>query len=370
VFTQFRKLALPLAAVAAVAIASPAAADANVGLQVLREYNLYVLSDLNSTSSVEGRTFVGGNLSGGSDYYKYNGGKTPPPSATNAPGLTVVGSSSGSKNLHNGSGALVGGSVSGGWNLNGSAPQNITIGGSASGINGSKGSSITVGGAASGVNGNGATVKTNQGLPGFAAGLQVQASDYAMGVKDLSAYLAGLTPTDAVTFPQSNLMKFEPKSTGKIAVFSFDNADVFKTAGQLQFLTGGFDTIIVNVGGTSATLAKNFINSSADLGQHVIWNFYELAYNPASPAQNLNFKTAFYGSILAPGAYATNNNHLEGSAVFGKLDQRGQVHLNGFNGGLTIGSAVPEPATWAMMIIGFGLLGSAIRRKRRVALAA
>lgn len=33
------------------------------------------------------------------------------------------------------------------------------------------------------------------------------------------------------------------------------------------------------------------------------------------------------------------------------------------------GGAVPEPATWAMMIAGFGLVGSALRR-RRVALAA
>jgi NADH/NAD ratio-sensing transcriptional regulator Rex len=26
--------------------------------------------------------------------------------------------------------------------------------------------------------------------------------------------------------------------------------------------------------------------------------------------------------------------------------------------------AVPEPATWAMMIVGFGLIGRALRRKR------
>ena len=34
-----------------------------------------------------------------------------------------------------------------------------------------------------------------------------------------------------------------------------------------------------------------------------------------------------------------------------------------------VGGAVPEPATWALMLAGFGLVGSAIRRKR-VALAA
>ncbi|MDP3855074.1 MAG: PEPxxWA-CTERM sorting domain-containing protein [Phenylobacterium sp.] len=30
-----------------------------------------------------------------------------------------------------------------------------------------------------------------------------------------------------------------------------------------------------------------------------------------------------------------------------------------------LGSAVPEPATWAMMIVGFGLAGSAVRSRRR-----
>ena len=34
---------------------------------------------------------------------------------------------------------------------------------------------------------------------------------------------------------------------------------------------------------------------------------------------------------------------------------------------LTNGGAVPEPATWAMMIAGFGLAGSALRRRRAVA---
>jgi PEP-CTERM motif len=35
-------------------------------------------------------------------------------------------------------------------------------------------------------------------------------------------------------------------------------------------------------------------------------------------------------------------------------------------GDLFAGNAVPEPATWAMMIIGFGLTGSAMRRRRSI----
>lgn len=43
-----------------------------------------------------------------------------------------------------------------------------------------------------------------------------------------------------------------------------------------------------------------------------------------------------------------------------------------FEGVIGIGSAVPEPATWAMMIFGFGMVGSAMRRRQekvRVAFA-
>jgi hypothetical protein len=43
--------------------------------------------------------------------------------------------------------------------------------------------------------------------------------------------------------------------------------------------------------------------------------------------------------------------------------QRALSHLSFF------GTAVPEPATWAMMISGFGLMGAAMRRRTRVNVA-
>ena len=36
---------------------------------------------------------------------------------------------------------------------------------------------------------------------------------------------------------------------------------------------------------------------------------------------------------------------------------------------LTISNAVPEPATWAMMIVGFGLVGLSARRRREAVAA-
>ncbi|HEU4968186.1 PEPxxWA-CTERM sorting domain-containing protein, partial [Sphingomonas sp.] len=42
-----------------------------------------------------------------------------------------------------------------------------------------------------------------------------------------------------------------------------------------------------------------------------------------------------------------------------------QVRLGAFAGAIP---SVPEPATWAMMIAGFGLIGGALRRRARATL--
>ncbi|MBT9470025.1 MAG: PEPxxWA-CTERM sorting domain-containing protein [Pseudomonadota bacterium] len=56
------------------------------------------------------------------------------------------------------------------------------------------------------------------------------------------------------------------------------------------------------------------------------------------------------------------------------IDFGGAAGQTGFDnitfGSATPGSAVPEPATWAMMIAGFGMAGAALRRRRQVALLA
>ena len=86
---------VPVAVSAVSLVALPALAQSGaqsgspiVGIAALREWNLVVLGNLKSSSEVEGRTFVGGNLSGNSSNYNI---RQTPASSNGTPGLTVVG---------------------------------------------------------------------------------------------------------------------------------------------------------------------------------------------------------------------------------------------------------------------------------------
>ncbi|MBB3911028.1 choice-of-anchor A family protein [Sphingomonas desiccabilis] len=341
------KTRLLIAALSATALALPAAASPVVGVDALKEWNLIVLGDLTSSSEVEGRTFVGGNLDGNSSNYQI---KTPPPSSYDTPGLIVVGDvTGGAKNLNNGSGAVVGGNVNSGFNLNG-APQTVQVGGSIANTN---------------VNQN----TVNSGLAsnaGFLEGLQQQKSLLTSGMTDLSQGMTKLEANSTVTFA-NNRATFNAKPDAKgVAVFNL-TADDLNRIGEIQFNLNGADTAIVNVSGANIMLNDNFLGGTQGLGEHVIWNFAD--------AKNLSLTTAWGGSVLAPGAAANTGNYIQGSAVFGSLVQNGEFHLGTYTGGYTPTTPtdpggpkpVPEPGTWALMLAGLGLVALLLRRRRGVA---
>ncbi len=76
-------------------------------------------------------------------------------------------------------------------------------------------------------------------------------------------------------------------------------------------------------------------------------------------------------------AYGATVLSLVGTKVtFGFSDSSSKVYsfvddaADGAGLKLSLSSAVPEPATWAMMIAGFGMIGAMVRRRRAAALAA
>jgi choice-of-anchor A domain-containing protein len=328
------------------------------GIDALKEWNLVVLGNLESSSEVEGRTFVGGNLTGNSSNYNIRGGT---PSTNGQPGLTVVGDvTGGHKNLNNGSGAVVGGNVSSGFNLNGS-PQTVKVGGTISNTN---------------VNQN--TVVSNLGTtnPAFTVQLQQQKTQLADSMGSLSFSMGTLTSNSQLSI-QGNKGVFtaQPNAQG-LAVFNITAADLDKI-GEIQFNLNGADTAIVNVSGRVINLNDNFLGGTNNLGEHVIWNFPD--------AEQLTLTTAWGGSVLAPLADAETRNYIQGSGVFGNLKQNGEMHVGTYagtytppstggsssggssSGGSSSGGSdpVPVPEPGMVGLFGLGVAGLLYLRRRR-----
>lgn len=351
------------AALAATALTIPVRAQSKsiTGIDALREWNLVVLGNLESSSEVEGRTFVGGNLTGNSSNY----GIRAPTSPNGQPGLTVVGNVTGShKNLNNGSGAVVGGNVTSGFNLNG-PNQTVKVGGMIRNTN---------------VNQNSVLSNLDQSNPAFGLGLQQQKTDLQSSLGSLSFDMGTLTANSQLSV-QSNRGTFNARPNAQgLAVFNITAADLDRI-GEIQFNLNGADTAIVNVSGRSINLNDNFLGGTNNLGERVIWNFPD--------AEELKLTTAWGGSVLAPLADAETRNYIQGSGVFGNLKQNGEMHIGTFNGGYvtsppggtstggdsstgggtsgggSIGGAVPVPEPGMFGLFGLGVAGLILWRRRR-----
>jgi choice-of-anchor A domain-containing protein len=341
------------AALVATALALPLAAQtkAITGIDALREWNLVVLGNLESSSEVEGRTFVGGNLSGNSSNYGIRATTSP----NGQPGLTVVGNVTGShKNLNSGSGAVIGGNVSSGFNLNG-PNQTVKVGGTISNTN---------------VNQNSVISNLDASNPAFGLGLQQNKAELKSSMGSLSFEMGTLKSNSQLTV-QGNRGTFtaQPNAQG-LAVFNVTAADLDKI-GEIQFNLNGADTAIVNVSGRSIDLNDNFLGGTNNLGERVIWNFPE--------AEELKLTTAWGGSVLAPLGDAETRNYIQGSAVFGNLKQNGEMHIGTFKGGYstsppsgssggdssTGGGATPVPEPGMFGLFGLGVAGLMLWRRQR-----
>ncbi len=65
--------------------------------------------------------------------------------------------------------------------------------------------------------------------------------------------------------------------------------------------------------------------------------------------------------IFSAGIFNLNNPFFGGPAT---------LTISALPGGGGIGAGVPEPATWAMLVIGFGMVGATVRRRNRHTIAA
>ncbi len=366
-----------LACAAACALSVPAHAAGNIAdaIDALKSYNLVVFGDMTAGHDVEGKTFVGGNIVG-SGIYGIGSMANPMQGqglATNLPNLSVVGNATG--NFRNGPDGLtgnplatapslwVGGNFSGDAAIDGLA---ATIGGNAN-FNASPGSVVMAGGDFNGGAGGGTVIDDNKGpaFTDFVVGtLTAQRNKLIDDFMLLSDTLDGLATTAGSGFDFSDMNNVKMTAVAGVdgfAVINIDAATFF--GGAIAGLTYDFApglTTFVNVKGAGSYNWTFNTLSGPEFNSSVLFNFND--------ALGLNTGTIVHGSILAPLAALANSTPIEGSVVVAAFNQGGEIHLGNFDGGISIDPpppAVPEPASWAMLIAGFGLVGAISRRRRQ-----
>ncbi|WP_423822262.1 choice-of-anchor A family protein [Salinisphaera sp. SPP-AMP-43] len=301
-----------------------ASATALTAGDILNQYNLVVFDDLDTNSHVDGRTYVGGDLTGnGGDFFQHGSQAA----ASAYPALIVGGDvSGGDKHVNSNGNALIGGNVS-----------HLTM----------NGGSAAVGG----------TVEANSSHGNFRSSASVAIPDFESILRGYSSALAGETGNGSIRMNGSRAI-FSADPNQALTVFNI-SGDFFNGVNEIEVSGDATSRLLINVDGNPGTIAANFLGDYSSLQTSLIWNFFD--------ASAIDFQRQFRGSILAPEAAITNSNNLEGSVVAGSFYQRGEVHLPGFGNDFPSteppSADIPEPPVWLLFFA--GVLGLGLFRSRR-----
>lgn len=132
--------------------------------------------------------------------------------------------------------------------------------------------------------------------------------------------------------------------------FGIDNSTAFAPQGGTEVATGYTGPASFADGSTSIAFTFN----NFDVGESFVWLID--VDNPA-------FATVFGNQLIGSTGYADFSNGLRGLGVFEAVvgnDDAAQFVIKT----LTPSPGVPEPAAWAMMLGGFGIVGAAMRRRK------
>jgi len=311
-----------LLAAAAIALAVPAVASA----ETAADFNLFVLKDMNYRGSdTEGRVAVGGDAS----LTGYTVGLLEPSSQVN---LVVGGDLTTQGGSLNGKG-IVGGTVSTMWYD------------------------------ASGIQPSGTPVPVDFAAEGARL---VALSDY------LDTYSnTGTVNSICYGAPGANSCQVTFNATAAgLNVFDIDTF-LLSDTNTININLGAGSTVLINVSGADVRLDGGMALNGGGTSQ-VLFNFHEAT---SFVVGNMDLRGS---ALAASAAYAGGGGVINGQLIVDSFtgDTWGgiggtQINNTKFAGDLLTISAppVPEPATWALMIGGFGMAGAMLRRRRSLTAA-
>ncbi|OBX19715.1 hypothetical protein A9995_03880 [Erythrobacter sp. QSSC1-22B] len=132
--------------------------------------------------------------------------------------------------------------------------------------------------------------------------------------------------------------------------FGIDNSLPFTPNAAAALTTGYTGPGAFADGSTSI----DFTFSDFDFGESFIWDI---------DVDGPNQVTVFGSDLIGSTGYADFSNGLRGNGNFVAFGAQGsQFVINAFT---PTQSAVPEPGTWAMMLLGFGFVGGTMRSAKR-----
>ncbi|HYH97806.1 choice-of-anchor A family protein [Hyalangium sp.] len=169
-----------------------------------------------------------------------------------------------------------------------------------------------------------ATVTFHRGT--LARGTPINFAARFAELRSLSSQLAALTPTGTVTRSTGGYILLSLTGTNpEVNVFEVNASDL-AGINQLAFTAPADSLVVVNVRGTSATLANLGITMSGGLDAHgILYNFPDATTLSAG-------SIGIWGTILAPYAHVTfNNGNWDGGIYAVSLTGTAEGHLNALN---------------------------------------
>ena len=152
------------------------------------------------------------------------------------------------------------------------------------------------------------------------------------------------------------------------------------TAASFALASAAQAADFIDISGSSGVFGKNGVSGtfeetfSFDVDNRFRLGSFDISSIASGSASNVDFTSVTFNgvefNILSTGRQEFRN--LFDQAILAgnnTIVVRGTSGSNGaFSGTISL-AAIPEPATWAMMVGGFGVIGASMRRRARVKIA-